>query len=85
MILDAMTKADAERLPSLEGQSNPEIGSLHRWEDFSDGDHSFFVRPVAVNVRGCMAEVFGIRDGIVKPLGFEEFIRDGGRLRVLDE
>jgi hypothetical protein len=85
MILDVMTKADAERLPALEGQSSPEIGSLYQWEDFTDGDHTFFVRPVAVDDRGCVAEVFGIHDGIVKPLGCDEFIREGGRLRLLEE
>ncbi|WP_225075199.1 hypothetical protein [Streptomyces sp. CoT10] len=87
MSLDTMTKAEAEKLPTLEEQTSPEAGSLYRWEAFSDDVHTFFVRPVAAeDDRGCLVDVFGIRDGLVKSLGRERFIRqDDGKLRLLDE
>ncbi|MGW4909680.1 hypothetical protein [Streptomyces sp. NPDC004270] len=85
MTLDAMTRADVEKLPAFEGFSRHEIGTLYRWVDFTDEEHALFVRPSAVAESECLADVFGIRDGIVKPLGREIFIWEGGRPRLLDD
>ncbi|MFJ8346041.1 hypothetical protein ACIQ9J_06665 [Streptomyces sp. NPDC094153] len=87
MNLAELTRADAERLPVFEGQAEPASDTFYLWADFSDRDHTFFVRPVAAeDDRGCLVDVFGIRDGAVKSLGRETFIRqDDGKLRLLDE
>ena len=78
--MNALTKADAVRLPALEVQTNPQVGSLYLWEDFTDAHHTFFVRPVTVGESTCLVDVFGIHDGSVKPLGRERFIRQGDGL-----
>ncbi|MFB7548926.1 hypothetical protein [Streptomyces sp. NPDC056154] len=83
---DTMTRAEAEKLPTFEECAEHEIGAFYLWGDFTDPEHAFFVRPVVVNEIGCLADVFGIHDSIVKPMGRERFIRqDDGKLRLLDE
>ncbi|MDQ0993039.1 hypothetical protein [Streptomyces sp. V3I7] len=85
MILDITTKAEAERLPAFEVCAEPEVGAYYLWADFTDEDHTFFVRPVTVDESGCLVDVFGIRDGVVKYLGRDKFIRESGRLCLLEE
>jgi hypothetical protein len=83
--LDALTRDEAETLPVFEDCAEHELDAFYLWRDFTDTDYTFFVRPVAVDESGCLADVFVIRDDIVKPLGHNWFIREGGRLRLLEE
>ncbi|WP_432029254.1 hypothetical protein [Streptomyces sp. 1222.5] len=85
MTMDTMARAEAEKLPAFEGCPRHEIGVFYLWTDFTDEDHTFFVRPMAVSDSECLADVFGIRDGIVKSLGREMFIWEGERLRLLED
>lgn len=85
MTLDVMTKARAENLPAFGATLVHELGRFYFWAGFSDQDHTFFVRPTAENELGCLADVFGIRDGTVRFMAREMFIREGKRLRLLEE
>ncbi|MFF2163111.1 hypothetical protein ACFVWP_20680 [Streptomyces sp. NPDC058175] len=85
MILETVTKAQAVQLPMFARRAKHELGKLYFWAEFSDDDHTFFVRPAAENELGCLADVFGIRDGIVQYVAREMFIREGERLRLLEE
>ncbi|MFG2954833.1 hypothetical protein ACGF5O_14005 [Streptomyces sp. NPDC048291] len=85
MTLDAMTRAESEKLPVFETCPEHEVGAFYLWSAFTDEEHTFFVRPSAVAESECLADVFGIRDGIVKPLGRELFVRESGTLRLLED
>ncbi|MEU1034561.1 hypothetical protein ABZ402_38840 [Streptomyces mirabilis] len=85
MTLDVMTKDRAEKLPGFGATLEHELGRFYFWADFSDQDHTFFVRPTAENELGCLADVFGIQDGVTRFMAREMFIREGERLRLLEE
>ncbi|MFK4022355.1 hypothetical protein [Streptomyces albogriseolus] len=85
MSLDMMTRAETEKLPVFEEHSEHRMGSLYLWAGFTDTEYAFFVRPAAENELGCLADVFAIHDGIVRFLAREMFIREGGKLRLLEE
>ncbi|MGW6922509.1 hypothetical protein ACWGA9_14740 [Streptomyces sp. NPDC054950] len=85
MIVDKATKTQAEKLPTFGREPAHEIGKFYFLLDLSDGEHTYFVRPAAENELGCLADVFGIRDGITRFMAREMFIREGGRLRLLEE
>ncbi|MFG3018314.1 hypothetical protein ACGFZQ_07125 [Streptomyces sp. NPDC048254] len=85
MTLDAMTRAEAEKLPSFEVSPVHQLGSYYLWTGFTDEDHAFFVRPTVQNELGCLADVYGIRDGVTRFIAREMFIREGEKLRLLEE
>ncbi|MFJ7089897.1 hypothetical protein ACIQWL_06470 [Streptomyces mirabilis] len=85
MILDMMTRAEAEKLPSFEASPVHQLGACYLWTGFTDEDHAFFVRPAAQNELGCLADVYGIRDGVTRFMAREMFVREDGKLRLLEE
>ncbi|XMA37426.1 hypothetical protein O1157_14760 [Streptomyces albogriseolus] len=40
--MNTIAQAEAVKLPALEGQTSPQVGSLYLWEDFTDAHHILF-------------------------------------------
>ncbi|MCX4400644.1 hypothetical protein OG840_02225 [Streptomyces sp. NBC_01764] len=84
-MIETMTRAEAEKLPVFEATPVHQLGTYYLWSRFTDEGLTFFVRPAAQNELGCIADVFGIRDGVTSFIAREMFIREGKRLRLLEE